>query len=96
MTAPVILITASSALADGWADSLGLQDALRLSDLAALNRASVAADSLVLLDLAAPAPASRTCSRLANIAGYWRCPPCRVTKKACNGCNTVPPPMPTP
>jgi hypothetical protein len=54
MNAPVILITASSALADGWADSLGLQDALRLPDLAALNRASVAADSLVLLDLAVP------------------------------------------
>ncbi|WP_287881786.1 response regulator transcription factor [Aquitalea sp.] len=48
----VILITASSALADGWADSLQLQDAVRLPDLAALNRSSVPADSLVLLDLA--------------------------------------------
>ncbi|NWK78018.1 response regulator transcription factor [Aquitalea sp. LB_tupeE] len=56
MNAPVILITASAALADGWADSLGLQDALRLPDLAALNRANVVADSLVLLDLAAAAP----------------------------------------
>lgn len=52
MSDMVILITASSALADGWADSLQLQDAMRLPDLAALNRASVPADSLVLLDLA--------------------------------------------
>lgn len=59
MNAPVILITASSALADGWADSLGLQDALRLPDLAALNRSAVAADSLVLLDLAATAPSEQ-------------------------------------
>ncbi len=52
MSDMVILITASSALADGWADSLQLQDAVRLPDLAALNRSSVPADSLVLLDLA--------------------------------------------
>lgn len=52
MSDMVILITASSALADGWADSLQLQDAMRLPDLAALNRAGVPADSLVLLDLA--------------------------------------------
>ncbi|BBF87280.1 probable two-component response regulator [Aquitalea magnusonii] len=52
MSDMVILITASSALADGWADSLQLHDAVRLPDLAALNRSAVPADSLVLLDLA--------------------------------------------
>ncbi|PXX43566.1 helix-turn-helix transcriptional regulator [Aquitalea magnusonii] len=52
MSDSVILITASPALADYWADSLGLQDAVRLADLAALNRHGVAADSLVLVDLA--------------------------------------------
>ncbi|MBV8680525.1 MAG: response regulator transcription factor [Aquitalea sp.] len=59
MSHPVILITASPALADYWADSLGLQDALRLTDLAALNRQAVPADSLVLLDLAGQPQASK-------------------------------------
>jgi len=52
MKQALILITASQALADYWADSLGLQDAIRLADLQQLIEQSLPVDSVVLLDLA--------------------------------------------
>lgn len=60
MKPPLILITASQPLADYWADSLGLQDAVRLPDLRQLMRHELPADSVVLLDLAQQADTEST------------------------------------